>query len=82
MYLKPTANVVIVGVRIMINTQELKKTVSKLPPDELLQFSEWFEEFMADQWDKKIEADILAGRLDAVGKLADDEFITGRAKPL
>ncbi len=66
----------------MINTQELKKTVSKLSSEELLQFSEWFEEFMADQWDKKIEADILSGRLDAVGKNADNDFIAGRAKPL
>jgi hypothetical protein len=66
----------------MINTQELKQTISKLSSEELLQFSEWFEEFMADQWDKKIEADILSGRLDAVGKNADNDFIAGRAKPL
>ncbi len=66
----------------MINTQELKQTVSKLSSEELLQFSEWFEEFMADHWDKKIEADILSGRLDAVGKNADNDFIAGRAKPL
>ncbi|MFZ4625287.1 MAG: hypothetical protein ACOYNF_13760 [Rhodoferax sp.] len=66
----------------MMIAQELKNTVENLPPDELLEFSEWFEEFMADQWDKKIETDILAGRLDTVGKIADNEFITGRAKPL
>jgi len=47
-----------------------------------LQFSEWFKEFVADQWDKKIEADIMSGRLDAVGKRADDEFLAGRASPL
>ena len=29
---------------------------------------------MADQWDKKIEADILAGRLDTAGKRADEAF--------
>ena len=66
----------------MISTQELKATVSELSPDELLQFSEWFEEFMAEQWDKKIEADILAGRLDQAGEQADKEFIAGRTKPL
>lgn len=66
----------------MISTQELKATVSDLSPDELLQFSEWFEEFMADQWDKKIEADILAGRLDKAGEQADNEFISGHTKPL
>lgn len=37
---------------------------------------------MADQWDRQIEADILAGRLDAAGQRADEDFMTGRAKPL
>jgi hypothetical protein len=36
---------------------------------------------VADQRDKKIEADILAGRLDAAGKRAEDDFLAGRAKP-
>lgn len=66
----------------MSNVQELEMAVSQLSTNELLQFSEWFEEFVDDQWDKKIEADILAGRLDAVGKRADDEFLAGRASPL
>ena len=47
--------------------------VSQLSANELMQFSEWFEEFVAD---------ILAGRLDASGKRADDEFLAGRASPL
>jgi hypothetical protein len=54
----------------MSNVQELEMAVSHLSDNELLQFSERFEEFVADQWDKKIEADNLAGRLDAVGKRA------------
>jgi hypothetical protein len=66
----------------MSNVQELEIAVSQLSANELLQFSEWFEEFVADQWDKKIEADILSGRLDAAGKHADDEFLAGRASPL
>ena len=66
----------------MSNVQELEMAVSQLSANELLQFSEWFEEFVVDQWDKKIEADILAGRLDSAGKRADDEFLAGRANPL
>ena len=66
----------------MIGAEELKATVSNLPQNELMEFSEWFEEFMANQWDKKIESDILSGRLDAMAKYADDEFIAGRTKPL
>ena len=66
----------------MSNVQELEMAVSQLSANELMQFSEWFEEFVADQWDKKIEADISAGRLGAAGKRADDEFLAGRATPL
>ena len=43
----------------MSNVQELEMAVSQLSANELLQFTEWFEEFVADQSDKKIEADIL-----------------------
>ena len=67
---------------MMSNVQALEMAVSQLSDSELMQFSEWFEEFVADQWDKKIEADILSGRLDAAGKRADDEFLAGRARPL
>jgi len=66
----------------MSNVQELEIAVSQLSTNELLQFSEWFEEFLADQWDKKIESDILAGHLDVAGKRADDDFLAGRASPL
>ncbi len=62
--------------------EELEIAVSRLPPDELGQFFNWFEEFMADQWDKKIEADIRAGRLDVAGARADEDFLMGRTTPL
>jgi hypothetical protein len=67
----------------MIKTiEELESAVASLSAQELSHFSKWFEEFMADQWDRKIEADILEGRLDAAGKRADDDFDAGRCKPL
>ena len=66
----------------MSNVQEPKMAVPQLPVNETPTQSEWFEEFVSDQWDKKIEADILSGRLDAVGKRADDEFLAGNASPL
>jgi len=51
-----------------MNVEELEREVSQLPPSDLKQFSEWFEEFKADQWDKQIEVDILAGRFDSITK--------------
>ena len=66
----------------MSNFQALEMAVSQLSDNEALAQSEWFEESMADRWDKKIEADILSVRLDAAGKHADDEFLAGNASPL
>lgn len=65
-----------------MSVKELQSAVSSLPPEELDQFSRWFGEFLAEQWDRRIEADILAGRLDAAGRRADEEFVAGRCTPL
>ncbi|MEI2782671.1 MAG: hypothetical protein V9H25_16010 [Candidatus Competibacter sp.] len=62
--------------------EELEAAVAQLSDEKLAEFSKWFEEFMADQWDRQIEADILAGHLDAAGQRADEDFIAGRATPL
>lgn len=65
-----------------MSVKELQTAVSSLPPEELNQFSRWFEEFLAEQWDRRIEADIRAGRLDTAGRRADEEFEAGRCTPL
>ena len=61
---------------------ELENAVQQLPPDELAQFARWFEHFAADLWDKLIEADIFAGRLDKLAAKADLDFESGRCTPL
>ena len=53
-----------------------------LPAEELDRFSRWFEEFLAEQWDRQFEADILAGRLNSAGRRADEELEAGRCTPL
>jgi hypothetical protein len=65
-----------------MSVTELQSAVSDLSAEELARFSAWFEEFLADQWDRQIEADILAGRLDAAGKRADEDFEAGRCTTL
>ncbi len=62
--------------------EELQTAVSDLPTEEFARFSRWFEEYLAEHWDRKIEADILAGRLDAAGRRADEDFESGRCTPL
>ena len=65
-----------------MSVEELESVVSRLSADELSRFSEWFEEFIADQWDNKIEQDVLAGRLDSAVKRSDDNFDAGRCTSL
>jgi hypothetical protein len=65
-----------------MSVEELESVVSGLSSEELSRFSQWFEEFLADQWDQRIESDIQAGRLDEAGKRADDDFEAGRCTPL
>lgn len=61
---------------------ELENAVQQLPPEELERFTEWFEKFIEDAWDRKLESDVAEGRLDAVAKRADAGFEAGRCTPL
>jgi hypothetical protein len=65
-----------------MSVEELELVVSRLAADELALFSQWFDEFRAEQWDRQIEADLLAGKLDPAGRRADDDFESGRCTSL
>jgi hypothetical protein len=65
-----------------VSVEEIESAISKLPPADLSRLSRWFEEFAADEWDREIEADIRAGRLNAAGKRADEQFDAGNCTPL
>lgn len=65
-----------------MSVEELESAVSGLSPAELSTFSQWFEEFLADQWDRQIEQDSASGRFDAALKQADDHYAAGRCTPL
>lgn len=61
---------------------ELEKAVTQLSEQDLIRFREWFDEYYADMWDKQIEEDIKAGRLDALLAEVDEEYNAGLSKPL
>ena len=66
----------------IMSVEELQAAVSQLSAEELDRFSRWLEEFLAEQWDRRIEADILSGHLDIAGRRADEDFEAGRCTPL
>ena len=55
--------------------QQLEKTVSELPPDQLSAFREWFHAFDADKWDEQFDRDVAAGRLN---QLADKAILASQ----
>ena len=65
-----------------MSVHELESAVTRLSAEELATFAEWFENFVADAWDKDIEADALSGKLDHLAKRADEDFEAGRCTPL
>ncbi len=62
--------------------EEMETAVTQLPAEDLRAFAQWFEEYLADAWDRQIETDIQAGRLDEAGRRADADFEAGRSRPL
>jgi hypothetical protein len=61
---------------------ELEQAVTQLSHQDYARFREWFEEFDAQLWDKQIEEDAKAGRLDKLIAEATEEYNAGLSKPL
>ena len=66
----------------MTKLEQIEKSVADLSPEELQAFATWFEALQADMWDRQIEADTKAGRLDKLAEQALADHRTGRTKPL
>jgi len=57
--------------------EKLELLIKSLSPEELAQFREWFAEFDAQVWDRQIEADAEAGKLD---RLIEESMADQRAR--
>ena len=66
----------------MSKIQNIEWEIQKLTPSELANFRKWFHEFDADNWDRQIEEDARAGKLDALADAAIKAFKSGECKEL
>jgi major membrane immunogen (membrane-anchored lipoprotein) len=66
----------------MITVKELKKAVSQLSPEKLLEFRSWYEKFDAKQWDEQFTNDVKAGKLDTTANEALEDYKRGNFKEL
>lgn len=62
--------------------EEIERAVSKLSPEDFAAFRAWFAKFDADIWDQEFEADVTAGKLDALANKALRDLKEGRCTEL
>jgi hypothetical protein len=61
---------------------EIEAAVRNLSPADLSSFRKWFQEFDAEAWDRQLERDVQANRLDALAEEAINELRDGRTTDL
>ncbi|MDH4329648.1 MAG: hypothetical protein OEV77_14085 [Nitrospira sp.] len=66
----------------MSKVDELKTAIERLPPEEFAELARWLSERDWERWDKEIEADSLAGKLDFLVREALEEQTKGTLKDL
>jgi len=62
----------------MGSVKEIEEAVLRLSAAQLAAFREWFAEFDAEAWDRHIEADVAAGRLDLLAEETIKDLQGGR----
>lgn len=62
--------------------ETLEQEIKTLTAGELSQFRTWFAQFDAAAWDKQVERDITAGKLDSLARQAMAAHAGGKTKLL
>jgi hypothetical protein len=62
--------------------QEIQTSITQLSASDLVKLLEWLEGYQEQLWDKQIEEDLEAGRLDALLAEIDQEYEAGLSQPL
>ena len=62
----------------MSTVQEIESAIERLDDSSLGQLSGWFEDYLAEKWERRF----AAGKLDQLGAAADRAFEQGKCRPL
>ena len=62
--------------------EEIESAILKLSPKELRQLAEWVLDLDEQNWDKQIERDVAAGKLDFLVREALEELESGDSRML
>jgi len=66
----------------MSTVQDIESAIENLDDHSLGQLSGWFEDYVAEKWERRFADDVNAGKLDKLGEAADRAFEQGKCRPL
>ena len=66
----------------MSTVKEIESAITRLESKDVHAVADWLQEYREELWDREMEADAKAGRLDKLMEEAKQDFLAGRCKPL
>ena len=66
----------------MTSVAEIQQAITSLPKPEYEQLRSWFDEYDWDEWDREIETDVEAGKLDFLAERVAEAKRQGNLKDL
>jgi len=66
----------------MTRIEKLERDIQNLTPEELASLREWFRKYDAEAWDRQIEEDVCAGKLETVAEESLADYKAGRTRKL
>ena len=66
----------------MTTLQEIQDAAGRLTVEDRSELCKWLLEQDAEAWDREIEADVQAGKLDFLAEEALQEYRTGKTRKL
>jgi hypothetical protein len=64
----------------MSKVKDIESRIKEISSEEWAAFPQWFADFGAEAWDRQLEADVKAGKVDGLAAGALQEHADGRSK--
>jgi hypothetical protein len=65
-----------------MDLKQIERAITQLQVNEFAELMGWLEDYQAQVWDKQIEEDLEAGRLDGLLAEVKEEYDAGLSQPL
>jgi hypothetical protein len=66
----------------MTKLEKVKQDISSLDTKDVWKLADWLDEYKAELWDRQMEADAKAGKLDKLTHQALADHLAGRTRML